>query len=73
MLAEALGLPVEERAALAHELLASLDGDDEDADVEQSWATEIQRRLAAARRGEGKGPEVHSAIADLRRRLRGDG
>jgi hypothetical protein len=72
MLAEVLEWPLEERAALAHELLASLDGDVEEG-VDESWATEIQRRLAAARRGEGKGPEAHSAIAELRRRLRGDG
>lgn len=73
MLAEVLEWPPEERAALAHELLASLDGAEGDDNVEESWAAEIQRRLAAARRGEGKGPEVHGAIAELRRRLRGSG
>ena len=51
VLALALGLPVEARAAVAAELIQSLDEaeDDEpedDADVEAAWADEIRRRLA---------------------------
>jgi putative addiction module component (TIGR02574 family) len=40
-------LPVPERAALAAELLASLDGQPE-ADVEAAWAREIERRAKEA-------------------------
>jgi putative addiction module component (TIGR02574 family) len=38
----ALRLPEVERAALVEELLAELDGSDEDADA--AWAAEIERR-----------------------------
>jgi hypothetical protein len=57
ILAEALALPGGERALLARELLASLDGqelDGEEAEhvVTQEWAREIERRIRAARSGE---------------------
>jgi putative addiction module component (TIGR02574 family) len=50
LLKQALGLPLEERAEIAAELLESLDEAEED--VEAAWAAEIQRRVAAARAGE---------------------
>jgi hypothetical protein len=46
----ALGLPVEDRAALAERLLASLDELDE-AESDRLWAEEAQRRLVAHRNG----------------------
>jgi putative addiction module component (TIGR02574 family) len=51
---EALELPVRERAALAHRLIASLDEgpDDDPTEVELAWEEEISRRLAAYRSGE---------------------
>jgi len=63
--AEALGLSEAERAELAHELVASLDGPAE-ADAESAWDAEILRRLA----------EVDAGTAELidreelRRRMR---
>ena len=50
MLEEALQLPLPERAELAADLLASLDGEP-DEDVEAAWATEIERRCAAVDAG----------------------
>lgn len=50
LLTEALGLPLDERAKFAAELLESLD--ETEADVEAAWAAEIQQRVAAARAGE---------------------
>jgi putative addiction module component (TIGR02574 family) len=44
LLEEALKLDVSQRADLAAELLASLDGEPED-QVEAAWAAEIQRRI----------------------------
>jgi putative addiction module component (TIGR02574 family) len=45
LLREALALPVDERADVAAELLASLDDGSEDpAEVEAAWAAEIERR-----------------------------
>jgi len=51
---EALELPVRERAALAHRLIASLDEGPEDdpTEVELAWEEEIRSRLAAYRSGE---------------------
>jgi putative addiction module component (TIGR02574 family) len=47
LLQDAMELPVPERAALAADLLASLDGEP-DADVEAAWASEIERRAREA-------------------------
>ena len=49
-LAEMLGLPEEERARLAQELIASLDGPP-DADAERAWLDEIVRRAEEVRAG----------------------
>jgi putative addiction module component (TIGR02574 family) len=43
VLEDALTLPVEDRARVAHELLRSLDPDD--GDVTAAWTDEIQRRI----------------------------
>ena len=43
--AEALRLPLQERAQLAHELVRSLDAP-EDSDVAGAWEAEISRRIA---------------------------
>jgi putative addiction module component (TIGR02574 family) len=54
LLNNALRLTTAERAELAAELLASLDGDPED-DVEAAWAAEIQRRVERLKSGEAQG------------------
>ena len=48
LLREALGLPVDERAGVAAELLASLDdvSAENPAEVEAAWAAEIEKRVA---------------------------
>lgn len=46
ILEQALGLPENERATLAAELLESLDSV-VDADAESAWAEEVTRRVAA--------------------------
>ena len=51
---EALNLPEAERAELAHNLVASLDGH-ADPDVQAAWEAEILRRLA----------EIDSGTAEL--------
>lgn len=50
VLAEALRLDVKDRARLAVELLASLDGP-ADPDAEIAWAAEIERRIEAIEDG----------------------
>lgn len=64
LLADALQLALPERAELAAELLASLDGAP-DSDAEAAWSAEIERRAERARSGEDDGrpwPEVHDRI-----------
>ena len=48
LLEDALKLALPERAELAAELLASLDGEP-DADADAAWAAEIERRAARVR------------------------
>ena len=74
LLREALTLPVDERADVAAELLASLDesGTEDPAEVEAAWAAEIERRARRVMAGESRGiswDEVRSrAEAELRKR-----
>ena len=54
---EVLSLPTEERAVLAVELFASLDGDvseDDPADVDRAWGMEMVRRSQQITSGEVK-------------------
>lgn len=56
LLRDALTLPPEERADLAAELLASLEGPPDDpAEVEAAWAAEIERRARRVLSGESAG------------------
>jgi putative addiction module component (TIGR02574 family) len=64
-----LRLPIEERAALAHDLIASLDADEADPNADALWATEIERRAQDV--AEGKvalvdADEVHAEAARAR-------
>jgi putative addiction module component (TIGR02574 family) len=54
LLREALRLPVGARAALAAELIESLDDGEPDEEVEAAWAQEIKRRLAEIETGTAK-------------------
>jgi putative addiction module component (TIGR02574 family) len=68
ILNSAMRLSTTERAELAAALLASLDGEPEDA-VEAAWAAEIQRRVERVRSGTAKGrswPEIRERL-DRRR------
>ncbi len=53
VLLEALRLPVEERAAIAGELIRSLDTEI-DADAEAEWSVEIRKRLEKVDAGVAK-------------------
>lgn len=69
LLRDALALPVEERADLASELLASLEGPaDDPGEVEAAWAAEIERRARRVLSGESAG----EPWADVRRRIEAD-
>jgi len=74
LLREALTLPLDERADVAAELLASLDdaAAERPADVEAAWAAEIERRARRALADESAGAPWDDvrrrAEAELRRR-----
>jgi len=64
---EALKLTLGERAALAQRLLASLD---EDAEIEDAWATEIERRIAEVESGAVQVIPIAEALARVRAALK---
>jgi putative addiction module component (TIGR02574 family) len=65
--AEALKLTAEERARLADRLIASLS---EDAEVEEAWAVEVERRIAEIEAGRAKVVPAADAIARAREALK---
>ena len=70
LLAEALGLPVEDRADIAAKLLASLDDAAEDPDAADAWADEIERRVREVDEGRVQLVPWEEVRAKLRARLR---
>jgi hypothetical protein len=70
LLREALALPVDERAAVAAGLLASLEDVSEDPpEVAAAWAAEIERRaLAGTPAGASSQDARTRAASDLRKR-----
>ena len=64
---EALKLTLGERAALAQRLLASLD---EDAQIEDAWAAEIERRIAEVESGAVQVIPIAEAVARVRAALK---
>ena len=73
LLREALALPVDERADVAAQLLASLDDEDvATEDIEATWAAEIEKRARRVLSGQSEGipwEDVRRrAEADLRKR-----
>ena len=71
LLREALTLPVDERANVAAELLASLDepATTDAAAVETAWALEIERRARRVMAGESVGEPWEDVRARVARRL----
>ena len=65
ILSHALELPAQDRAELAAELIASLDGESE-TEVEAAWAAEIRRRVAKIKSGEAKFEDWDSVRAQFR-------
>ena len=61
----ALGLSVKERAQLAHDLIASLDGA-VDKEAGTAWDAEIERRVKEIKSGEAKGRPAEEILAEIR-------
>ena len=64
--AEALQLSASERAAFAQVLLASLD---EDAELEEAWAMETERRISDIESGTVQTISIADALAQVRASL----
>jgi MoxR-like ATPase len=69
LLAEAMTFPPKERAEMATELLASLDGEPEEG-VEEAWAEEIERREQEALSGVPASSDAYEFLDGLKARLR---
>ena len=65
--AEALKLTASDRARLAEHLIASLD---EDTEIEEAWATEVERRIAEIDTGKVQMIPAAEAIAEARASLK---
>ena len=67
MTSEALSLPSDDRAKLAHALIASLDQAEEDPKlIEYEWDKEISRRVSEIDCGKAKGRPAEQVIHDIR-------
>jgi len=64
-----MALPLDDRAELARELLASLDGPP-DPDAHQAWDVELCRRINELRAGKATLLEPEDVLARARQRLK---
>jgi len=62
---EVLSLPKNDRAKLAHELILSLD-DTIDSDANNTWESEINRRVKEIKDGTAKGRPAEQVLAEIR-------
>ena len=69
LLTEALELPLDERAKMAADLLESLEVPE--AEVEEAWVHEIERRIAAARSGELASTDWRAVLDRVEREVLG--
>lgn len=70
VLQQALQLSTEDRARIAAELLASVDGPP-DPDADAAWATEIERRARRALAGQSTGTDWETVKKRVEDSLRG--
>lgn len=71
LLADPLALPEEDRARIATEVIASLDGPP-DADWEATWLAQLDRRAEAARQAGETGADWSEVRAELLAELRAE-
>ena len=71
ILQEALQLPVKDRAAVAAELLASLEVEplDDPREVQRAWAAEIERRAQRVLAGDSEGRPWEDVRQRIEKRL----
>jgi putative addiction module component (TIGR02574 family) len=69
LMTRAMNLSVQERAALAHRLLLSLEPDDFDEDSENAWTAEIEARITQVESGAYSASDWPEAQARIRRAI----
>jgi hypothetical protein len=69
ILNQALGLPVEDRASIARDLLISLESEEFDDEAETAWPGEIEARSDAVARGEFTATDWRESIERIRNEL----
>jgi hypothetical protein len=62
-------LPESQRAAIARELLLSLEGEEFDADWEEAWSGEIEQRLARVEQGRFSARPWREALEAIKQSL----
>jgi hypothetical protein len=67
---EALSLPSQARAELAHKLIASLGETEPTPDIAQAWAKEARDRYEAFQRGEISGRNSEDVMRELYQRYK---
>jgi len=71
LITQVLSLPEPDRAALARQLLLSLEPSDYDADCEAAWAVELDARLAAVQEERYAATEWRQSLGRMRESLKG--
>jgi len=69
LIAEAISLPVEERAIVVDSILRSLNSPEDD--IDRQWIAEAERRLAEVRTGRVKTIPGDQVFAQIRKRFAG--
>jgi putative addiction module component (TIGR02574 family) len=69
LIAEAISLPVEERAIIVDSILRSLNSPEED--IDSQWVAEAERRLEEVRAGRVKAIPGDQVFAKVRKRFAG--
>ncbi len=69
LIAEAISLPVEERAIVVDSILRSLNAPEDD--IDRQWVAEAERRLEEVRTGRVKAIPGDQVFAQIRKRFAG--
>jgi hypothetical protein len=66
---EALSLPKQARAELAHRLLVSLEDEPVKPEIEEAWKETAERRFGNLRKGRTTARDAKQAVREARKRL----
>lgn len=66
----ALGLPSQDRASLARELIESLEAEEPADDIEAAWTEEIESRAEALDQGNARADDWKTSLERVRHQLR---